>query len=113
MKYFMDDVLYCLKLSLYFFAAFFALGLIIGLIIHGFNLREVLFWGCRVSEIAASFGLALSAISFTKKDLMRPLNYQKQWEMYFTKLNLAHAIFFVSLFTLIFAFIVDYFARPI
>lgn len=111
MKKFLDDVLYCLKLSLYFFGGSFILGIIIGLILHGFNFTEVAFWGCRMSEFLSVFGLALAAIAFVKKDLMRPLDEQEQWELYFRKLNLPQVIFFISVFVIIFAFIIDYFIR--
>lgn len=113
MKNILEDVLYCLKLSLYFFAVPFVIGIIIGLILHGFNLNEVLLWGCRISEIVAAFGLALAGISFVKKDLMRPLNYQKQWETYFHKLNVAQVIFLIAIFVAAFSYTIDYFVRPI
>lgn len=113
MKNIMEDILYCLKLSLYYFAVPFIVGMLVGLILHGFNITEILLWGCRVSEIAAAFGLALAGISFIKKDLMRPLNYQKSWETYFLKLNLAQVIFFISVFVAAFAYTIDYFVRPV
>lgn len=113
MKYYLEDILYSLKLSLYYFTAPFILGSIIGLIAYGFNLIQILLWGCRITEIVAAFGLALAAIAFVKRDLMRPLNYQKQWETYFYKLNLAQVIFFISLFVAIISYVIDYFVRPI
>jgi hypothetical protein len=112
MKNILEDVSYCLKLSLYFFAVPFILGMIIGLISHGFNITEILLMGCRVTEIFAAFGLALAGISFMKKDLMRPLDYQKKWEMYFYRLNLAQVIFIISIFVAVFAYTIDYFVRP-
>lgn len=113
MKQYAEDVLYAMKLSLYYFAGSFLLGIIIGLILYGFNLTEVILLGCTVSEILSIFGLSLSAISFMKKDLMRPLNYQRVWETYFHKLNLSHVIFIISMCILVFSFIIDYFVRPI
>lgn len=113
MKYYLEDILYSFKLSLYYFTIPFVLGLIIGLIAYGFNLTQILLWGCRLSEIVAAFGLALAAICFIKRDLMRPLNYQKLWETYFRRLNLAQVIFFISLFVAIISYTIDYFVRPI
>jgi len=112
MKHYIEDVLYAIKLSLYFFAASFVIGLIIGFILHGSNWTQVIIWGCRFSEILATFGLALSGISFIKRDLMRPLNYQRQWETYFKKLNLSHVIFFISVFIIVISFAIEYFVRP-
>ncbi|MCM0651072.1 hypothetical protein NBE98_22190 [Clostridium swellfunianum] len=113
MKNILEDVLYCLKLSLYFFAAPFALGIIIGLISHGFNLNEVLLWGCRVTELVSALGLGIAGISFIKRDLMRPLDYEKVWRTYFHRLNLSHVIFMISVFVAAFAYTIDYFVRPI
>ena len=113
MKYYIEDILYSFKLSLYFFAGTFVLGIILGLILHGFNWTQVILLGCKFAEIVATFGLALSAISFVKRDLMRPLNYQKQWETYFSKLNLSHVIFFISTFIIVLSFAIEYFVRPI
>jgi hypothetical protein len=113
MKYYLEDILYSFKLSLYSFAVPFVLGLIIGLIVYGFNFTQVLLWGCRLAEIVAAFGLALAAISFIKRDLMRPLNYQRQWDTYFRKLNLAQVIFFISLFVAIISYTIEFFIRPV
>ncbi len=113
MKNILEDVSYCLKLSIYFFAIPFILGMIIGLISHGFNIIEILLWGCRVTELLAAFGLALAGISFVKKDLMRPLDYEKKWKMYFYRLNLAQVIFFISIFIAVIAYTIDYFVRPV
>jgi hypothetical protein len=113
MKNILQDIAYCLKLSLYFFAVPFILGIIIGLITQGFNITEVLLWGCRLTQIVAAFGLALAGISFVKKDLMRPLDYQKTWETYFNRLNLAQVIFIISIFVAVFAYTIEYFVRPV
>lgn len=113
MKQYAKDILYAVKLSLYYFAGSFLIGIIIGLIIHGFSFTEVMLWGCRVSQILSVFGLSLSAVSFMKRDLMRPLNYQEIWETYFHKLNLSHVIFIIATCVLIFSFIIDYLVRPI
>jgi hypothetical protein len=113
MKNILEDVLYCLKLSLYFFAVPFIIGIIIGVILNGFNITEALLWGCRLTEIVAAFGLALAGISFVKKDLMRPLDYQKIWETYFNRLNLAQVIFIISIFVAVIGYTIDYFVRPI
>lgn len=113
MKKILGDVLYCLKLSLYFFAVPFLLGMLIGVIASGFNIMEILLWGCRATEIFAALGLGVAAISFVKRSLMRPLTYQKTWETYFHRLNLAQVIFLISLFVSVFAYIIDYFVRPV
>lgn len=112
MKKLSEDILYCLKLSVIYFTAPFALGLIIGVFVEGFKLAPVLLWGCRLAEIVAAFGLALAGISFVKKDLMRPLDHQRTWETYFHKMNLAQVIFFISIFAAALAYLIDYFVRP-
>lgn len=109
MKEYIEDILYALKLSLYYFGGSFLIGSIIGIIVQGFDFKEIVIWGCRASEILSVFGLSISAISFIKKDLMRPLNYQRQWETYFYKLNLSHVIFLISFFVMIFSFTIEYF----
>jgi Na+/H+ antiporter NhaD/arsenite permease-like protein len=85
----------------------FILGIFIGVLAQGGNLREILLWGCRLVQLIGAFGLALSAISFTKQSLMRPLNYQKEWETYFHKFNLAFVIFFISLFISVYSYTVE------
>lgn len=113
MKNILEDISYCLKLSLYFFAVPFILGMLIGLIKHGFNIMEILLWGCRLTEVFAAFGLALAGISFVKKDLMRPLDYEKTWKTYFYSFNLAQVIFLISVFVAAYAYTIDYFVRPV
>jgi hypothetical protein len=113
MKKILEDVLYCMKLSLYYFAAPFIIGMLIGVIVSGFNITEILLWGCRITEIFAALGLGVAAISFIKRSLMRPLAYQKTWETYFHRLNLAQVIFLISFFVAAIAYIIDYFVRPV
>ncbi|MBL4936309.1 hypothetical protein JK636_11110 [Clostridium sp. YIM B02515] len=112
MKHYLEDALYCLKLSLYFFAGSFIVGSIVGLILHGFSFREVIVWGCRLTEIIGTIGLVLSGVSFVKRDLMRPLNYQRQWDTYFKKFNLSHVIFLIAIFIISYSFIIEYFIGP-
>ena len=109
MKEYLDDILYCLKVSLYFFAAPFIIGAVIGLILHGKDIAGIIVFGCRIVQYIAVLGLALAGISFLKQDLMRPLNHQKQWETYFNRLNLAFVILFVSVFIASFSYLIESF----
>ena len=107
MKEYVKDISYCLKISCYFFSAAFLLGTLIGFISYGFNFKGIIIWGCRVVQYFAVFGYILSGISFIRQELMRPLNYQEQWEKYFKKLNLAGVILFMSIFNTLFSFIME------
>lgn len=111
MKDTLKDIAYCLKIALYIFFAMFLFTIVVLLIVSqfksDFSIREILVWGCRVVEYTSVFGLALCVISFTKQDLGRPLNYQREWEMYFKKFNLPFVIFFISVFLLFISFIVE------
>lgn len=103
MKKYLKDILYCVKFSIYIFIVAFFIGGLIGLIVGGFNLVIIMDWGSRISQYVSFLGLFISAVSFMREDSMRPLNYEEQWETYFTKLNLTFVIFFISLFILIFS----------
>ncbi|WP_035292357.1 hypothetical protein [Clostridium sp. KNHs214] len=111
MNNFWSDIRECLKISIKILLISFLIGILIGLIgsvIKGsFNILYIAEWGGRFVTYASCFGLFMSAVSFTKKDLMRPLNYEKQWKTYFLKFNLAQAIFFVSIFCLTFSLIIN------
>ncbi|MDF2880653.1 MAG: hypothetical protein K0R54_1210 [Clostridiaceae bacterium] len=101
------DLLYCLKLSVGIFFIPFIIGMIVGVILHGLNIKEVLAWGSRIVQWASAFGLGIAGIAFIKPKYMRPLNYQDVWETYFRKFNLAHVIFFISIFTAIYSYIIQ------
>jgi vacuolar-type H+-ATPase subunit I/STV1 len=101
------DILYCLKLSIYFFAAPFILGGVIGLIQHGFNLKEILVWSTRLTLLFSAVGMGVAALSFIRPDSMRPLNYQSEWEEYFGVLNLTVVILIISLAVAVYGFILD------
>lgn len=108
MREFIRDLLYALKLSLYLFAASLSLGLIIGLVKCGFNLKNVLEITVKTPQVVSIIGLAISGLSFISRDTLRPLNYEKEWKTYFSRLNLAFAIFFISLFNALLAYILEY-----
>lgn len=103
------DILYCLKLSMYFFIVAFILGLIVGVISSPHELKVILGWGCRMVQILGMIGLLITAISSTKRDLLRPLNYDREWNLYFEKMNLNFVIFTIA----ISISIVSYFAEGI
>lgn len=115
MKDTINDIKECFKISFKVFFISFIVGIIIGIIAglvkNNFNvlfLPNLIFiaeWGSRLVTYAACFGLFIAAVSFIKKDLMRPLDYQKQWRTYFIKFNLAHVVFFVALFCLLYSLI--------
>lgn len=107
MKGYVEDILYCLKISLYFFIIPFVLGCIIGIVLHGFDVLQVVIWGCRIVQILGCLGLAVAGMSFLKTDLMRPLNYQREWETYFKKLNLSFVILIISVIIIVVAFIIQ------
>ncbi|MFD3155725.1 hypothetical protein ACFIJ5_02510 [Haloimpatiens sp. FM7330] len=112
MNCFIQDLKICFKMSLKIFLGTFVVGIIIGAIISAiyksFGGAEIIRWGARIGVYASCFGLFISAISFSKKSLMRPLDYyEDEWKIYFTKLNLAQVIFFISLFCLICSAVID------
>lgn len=107
MKGYLEDILYCFKLSLYFFIISFVIGGIVGFILHGMDMRQVVTWACRMVQILGTLGLAIAGMSFLKSDLMRPLNYQKEWETYFKKFNLSFVILIISIFIIIISFIIE------
>lgn len=109
MKGYLNDVLYCLKISFYFFIVPFIIGIIIGFAIYGKDISGVIIWGCRFVQYFSILGLAIAGMSFLKQDLMRPLNYQNQWQTYFKKLNLAFVTLFISIFIAIFSYIIESF----
>lgn len=108
MREFIQDLLYALKLSLYLFAASLSLGLIIGLVKWGFNLISVLEIAVKTPQVVSIIGLAISGLSFISRDTLRPLDYEKEWKTYFSRLNLAFSIFFISLFNALLAYILEY-----
>lgn len=107
MNSFIKDLLYCFKLSVGIFFIPFILGIIIGLTLHGFNLKEILLWGSRFTQWVSALGLGISGIAFIKPKYMRPLNYQEVWETYFNKLNLIHVIFFISICIALYSYIIE------
>ncbi|MGE5628084.1 MAG: hypothetical protein ACM3X7_08175 [Solirubrobacterales bacterium] len=107
MKEYIRDILYCLKISIYLFLGAFLIGAVLGVIYLGFNFKGIIIWGCRVVLYLSVFGYAVAGISFVKRDLMRPLNYQEKWNGYFKKLNLAGVILFLAIFNTIFSFAIE------
>lgn len=107
MKYYLEDIAYCLKLSLIFSAIPFVLGIIVGLILQKSDYIQVILWGCRMVQYLAALGLVLTGISFTKVELLRPLDYQSQWETYFKKFNLAFVILLISLFSATYSYLLE------
>lgn len=106
-KDFIEDLLYCLKLSVGIFFIPFIIGMIAGIVLHGLNVKEILSWGSRFVQWASALGLGIAGIAFIKPKYMRPLNYQDVWETYFKKLNLVHVIFFISIFIAIYSYIIE------
>ena len=101
------DVIKCCKIALMAFAVAFLIGCIIGLFIKGGNVKAVIIYGCRVVEIVSIIGLAIAALAFAQHDLMRPLNYQMEWEEHFSRLNLSHVIFMIALICAILAYTIE------
>lgn len=100
----MEDLLYCLKISIIIFFIAFIFGLLVGFITQGSNYKEVFLWGTRMVQFASAFGLGIAALGFVKHDHMRPLNYQKQWEDYFKKLNFVTVILFIAIYIAVFSY---------
>lgn len=109
MKYYLNDIFRCFKLSVYFFIVPFFIGAVIGIIMQGNDITGIVLWGCRVVQYVAIFGLALAGMSFLKQDLMRPLNYQNQWETYYKKFNLSFVILFISIIIASFSYVIESF----
>ncbi|WP_205598653.1 hypothetical protein [Clostridium niameyense] len=104
---YVKDILKSLKLSILLFIIGFVLGILIGVILHPKTFTSILLWGCRIVQYISIFGMAIAGISFTKQDLLKPLNYENQWKNYFNKLNLSFVILFMSVFSLILSYLVE------
>jgi hypothetical protein len=111
MKGILKDLFRCFKLSLKIFLIPLTLGAVVGLIASisrgEFYLQEIFGFVNRMTIRVSCFGLAISAIGLVKTRMMEPLNYEEQWAKYFSVLNLVGAIFFISLFMLIYSVIID------
>jgi hypothetical protein len=111
MKGILKDLFRCLKLSLKIFLIPLILGVVVGLIASiargEFYLQEIFSFVNRMTIRISCFGLAISGIGLVKTRMMEPLNYEEKWAEYFSVLNLVGAIFFISLFMLIYSVIID------
>jgi flagellar biosynthesis protein FliQ len=111
MKGILKDIVRCLKLSLKIFLVPLVLGVVVGLIasiVRGeFYIQEIFSFVNRMTIRISCFGLAIAAIGMVKTRMMEPLNYEEKWAQYFSVLNLVGAIFFISLFMLIYSVIID------
>lgn len=108
MRYYLEDILYSFKLSFYMFFISFVIGSLIGVILPSRSFYVIFLWGCRMSQYIAIFGMGISAISFTKEELLKPLHHEKQWKSYFKKLSLSFVILFMSIFSLMISYTVQY-----
>ncbi len=108
MRYYLEDILYSFKLSFYLFFISFVIGSLIGVILPNRSFYVIFLWGCRMSQYIAILGMAIAAISFTKEELLKPLHHEKQWKSYFKKLNLSFVILFMSIFSLMISYTVQY-----
>lgn len=111
MKGILKDLFRCFKLSLKIFLIPLILGAVVALITSIYNgvfsLPEIFKIINRMIIRISCFGLAISGIGFIKTRMMEPLNYEEKWAEYFNVLNLIGAIFFISLFILIYGIIID------
>jgi hypothetical protein len=111
MRGILKDLLGCFKLSLKIFLIPLILGAVVGVIASltkgQLYLQEVLGFVNRMTIRVSCLGLAISAIGLVKTRMMEPLNYEEKWAEYFSVLNLVGAIFFISLFMLIYSVIID------
>ncbi|NFA59171.1 hypothetical protein EXM63_08360 [Clostridium botulinum] len=107
MKYYLQDILYVFRLSFYLFFISFVIGCLIGAVLPSRSFYVIFLWGCRMSQYIAVFGMAVAGISFTKEELLRPLNREKQWKNYFKKLNLSFVILFMSILSLMISYTIQ------
>lgn len=107
MKYYLQDILYVFRLSFYLFFISFVIGCLIGAALPSRSFYVIFLWGCRMSQYIAVFGMAVAGISFTKEELLRPLNHEKQWKNYFKKLNLSFVILFMSILSLMISYTIQ------
>ncbi|WP_315118995.1 hypothetical protein [uncultured Clostridium sp.] len=107
MKDYIKDILYSIKIASFIFLGGFILGGVITLMVTKGNVLNSILWGGRVAQYISFLGLFTAAISFTNENSMRPLNYDREWRTYYSKFNLTFAIFFISLFILIFSIIIQ------
>lgn len=93
----MEDFLYCVKLSLKLSIIPIMIGLVITTLYCIFTGSPItvynLLRGVRSSGmIISSAGLFICAGAFLKPSTLEPLSYQNQWRIYFLKFNLIGAI---------------------
>lgn len=109
---FFEDFLYCIKLSLKISVIPILAGLVITVLYCLFSKNpitlEIILKGIRSTGIImACFGLFICALAFLRPDTLGPLNYQKQWRMYFVKFNLVGAIMCICTLILFYFLIFD------
>ncbi|OFI07505.1 hypothetical protein CLOACE_03340 [Clostridium acetireducens DSM 10703] len=107
MKEYLKDIVFCFKVSIYIFAIFFGIGIVIGILLANFNFRDILLWGCRIVQYLSILGMIICALAFTKTELLRPLNYNEEWRKYFRKLNLFWVILIISLIITILSYCLE------
>lgn len=111
MKGILKDLFRCFKLSLKIFLIPLILGALVGVIASiskgEFLLLEIFSSINRAAIRISCFGLAIAGIGLIKTRMMEPLNYEEKWAEYFSVLNLVGAIFFISLFMLVYSIIID------
>ena len=107
----LKDLFRCFKLSLKIFLIPLILGALVALITSisngEFYLPEIFRIINRMIIRVSCLGLAIAGIGLVKTRMMEPLNYEEKWAEYFNVLNLVGAIFFISLFMLIYSVLID------
>lgn len=107
MKGFLKDLVRCLEISLVAFIIPFGIGMVVGMLFYGLDLKGMLDWGRILVQFSAAIGMLVAGVSFIKPQTMRPLNYDEEWKIYFRKMNLSHVILFVCIFAAMMSYIVQ------
>ena len=68
---------------------------------------QILRYSMLIGMIVSCVGLFLTAVGFAKPIVMRPLDSEKQWRIYYEKINIILAIGSICFFTLIYSLSLD------
>ena len=68
---------------------------------------QILRYTMVIGMIVSCVGLFLTAVGFAKPTVMRPLDSENQWKIYYEKFNIILAIGSICLFTLIYSLLLD------
>ncbi len=109
----LGDLLYCFKLSFKFTLIPIILGTIISLLSqlingNGIRIYDILLYIRNAGFITACGGMLIGAIGYLMPMThLRPLDYNDDWQKYFSKFNLVTVITIICIFIIVYTLILD------